>query len=1301
MRYQPKLLMLVVILLTATAWRSSPAQDRPVDSTVHFSVTSGRLDLDQHTTRNLAARDTHQVDEAARRYGLSGKGITIGIWDAAGVRTGHVEFRDGRAIQKDAPRRTSSHATHVAGTIGACGETCDDGEPLATGMVPAVTMLTHDWHHDLAELEQAARDQEIVCSNHSYGGNAGWVCARHNYFSGGCDEWHWYGTPWLDEQQAARFGRYDEASRTIDGVAYRQPRLSIFRAAGNGRNAGPAPAQQPVEHRVHPPGWGSRLSKTRREANGVRGGFDTIAGAALGKNVITIGAIDDIVRDPPAPGDVVPTSFSAFGPADDGRVKPDLVANGFLLYSPTDDSDVGYIKKSGTSMATPTATGICALMNELAVDKLGRTLGSDALKATLIHTAMSPYEGPSYQIGWGSLRADRAVRVIADKEGERYRLIRGELTPADREFSFRGHADAHSPVRATLAWIDPPGRALSPSTAIDDNTPALVNDLDLVLIDPKGKPHFPWSIALNRDRPSEPAEAVTSDAPNRVDNVERVDVRRGSEVPGTWTVRVASKDAPVDDRGQPASQSFALVIEGLGFVLSGELSAPVAAPSSDPQEHATEPATAVPRKTMGLLIAVQNYPLELGFNRLNGPINDVRLMHRVLTDGLGVPGEAIRVLIDSGVVRDEVAQALGGVDGPATHCGIAHAFAELKDELEAGDLLYVHFSGHGAHVPDRSGEIEPEDQTWVTWGSRTENAPRDLCPDDQPDLNSYDILDDELNRWLAALDSKGIEVVLVSDSCHSGTVTRNDAAGLRTGPVDTRPHPAADLQYRAAKLDKAVRIGAVEDRDLAREQSFDGKRFGVFTWYWAKALSSATEETIWEDAFKRAAAQVRTQTLDRQRPQITGKRKDTLIHTGKRLPWRHTLPVTEVDGNRVTLDGGLLVGVTEGSIYRHLAGGDPATALRIKIVEARAFTSKASVTSRPDTDDPAEPIELGDLFVEETHVYRSEPIQLWVAGDPVAERLDHQLLDRLRTSLADLEGFELAKLRQDRKLEIYAVRYRRHSDGSYDPDPQGGMLPIPSPDGFGEVWILDESQTLLYEDLRIPGARIADAIGAVRDNLTTFATRSQILALADFPATLTDPVKLRVRVLSPRLGGPPTSEDCDIVRRESEYEERAPWVIYADGAHQHVDADLPEGACMRFEVVNDSTLPVYVYLLNLRPNAELKYIFPYPADPEQYARIDPETSRDYAHPENYAVWFRADDLGTDYLILLVTRSPIDIGLLKLDGYQQRTARGTPRNPLEELLVDALYTRKGIGRTVPEKWSATRIRLDVESWVPDR
>jgi hypothetical protein len=70
-----------------------------------------------------------------------------------------------------------------------------------------------------------------------------------------------------------------------------------------------------------------------RGADGGASGYDCISQQGCAKNILTVGAVNDIVGGYSSPGDVVMSSFSSWGPTDDGRIKPDICANGVGLYS--------------------------------------------------------------------------------------------------------------------------------------------------------------------------------------------------------------------------------------------------------------------------------------------------------------------------------------------------------------------------------------------------------------------------------------------------------------------------------------------------------------------------------------------------------------------------------------------------------------------------------------------------------------------------------------------------------------------------------------------------------------------------------------------------------------------------------------------------------------------------------------------------------------------------------------------------------------------------------------------------------
>ncbi|MBC8009700.1 MAG: S8 family serine peptidase, partial [Burkholderiales bacterium] len=445
----------------------------------------------------------NQLRDLAAPYGLTGSGLRVGVWDEAKVRNTHQEFAGGRVTIKDSASTFSDHATHVAGTIGATGTVA-----AAKGMAPQVGIDSYDWNNDYAEMTAAgaatATDTtKLSLSNHSYGYDA----------------------------VTADMGRYETEARTLDALASALPHYQIFWAAGN-----------------------------EQDLLTAQGGYQSITFAGLAKNVITIAAGDDAVSvglRAPAAGTLA--SFSSLGPCDDGRVKPDLTANGVDLYSPVATNNTAYDGAySGTSMATPNALGSALLVQQLyAREFAGQRLRASTLKALLIQTADDVGRpGPDYQYGWGYLNARAAADLVLAHKASLAspKLLEGTLTNAAKTRTHTFTWDGVTPIRATLAWTDPAGAA---QTAADSRTANLVHDLDLRLTAPDGTtttlPYVmpfvgTWTLASM-------TQNATTGA-NHVDTVEQVRVATPSQ-PGNYTLTVALTGSLTT-----ASQVYSLVITG-------------------------------------------------------------------------------------------------------------------------------------------------------------------------------------------------------------------------------------------------------------------------------------------------------------------------------------------------------------------------------------------------------------------------------------------------------------------------------------------------------------------------------------------------------------------------------------------------------------------------------------------------------------------------------------------------------------------------------------------------------------------
>jgi hypothetical protein len=445
-------------------------------------------------------------------YGLDGTGVTVGLWDESRARTNHVELA-GKVTIMDGVSANSDHSTHCAGTIAGKGV-----DVKAKGMGIATRINSFDWNSDYAEMTAyaavtATQTNMLSISSHSYGVGLTNVASVYN--------------PYL--------GVYEAEAANTDEVAYAAPYHLIFWAAGN----------EQADYTT-------------------RGGYQSITFNALAKNVITIGAADDAVTSGtrnPAVGTLA--YFSSEGPCDDGRIKPDVVGNGVSVYSCVATSTNSYDGTySGTSMATPNASGSAALLVQLYKSNFrGQIPKASTLKALMIHTADDVGRpGPDYQYGWGYLNVKAAADVILAHKGSLAapKILEGSITSASKVQTNSFVWDGSSPIRATLVWTDPAGTARATDNS-HSHVANLVHDLDLKITGPNGfVTNLPYVMPYvgTWTTNSMTNNAVT--ATNKVDNVERIDIPAPTQ-PGTYTITVGMYGTNALTQ---TNQAYSLIVTG-------------------------------------------------------------------------------------------------------------------------------------------------------------------------------------------------------------------------------------------------------------------------------------------------------------------------------------------------------------------------------------------------------------------------------------------------------------------------------------------------------------------------------------------------------------------------------------------------------------------------------------------------------------------------------------------------------------------------------------------------------------------
>jgi Subtilase family len=455
-------------------------------------------------------------------YDLDGDGVRLFVFDVGAVRASHESFNPGTGsrvtvIDNSAPH---AHSTHVAGT--AAGDGSGSPSLRGRGVASAVDILSAGYDPTVYPsffTDAADFEGDYATARNIYGADLANNSLGSNIASRG------FPCTWE--------GDYATTSALLDKIV-----------RGNGTVINGAVISV----------W----------ANGnERGGFarcganyQTTGEPACAKNPIHVGAINS--------DGASMTRFSSWGPCSDGRLKPTIVAPGCesgrvsgedFIYSAACHSDPtaggSYCSSDtlyagadycGTSMAAPAVSGAISLLLQDWRQHLSGIPSVDTwrplpalVKAALIQTArdLGP-EGPDYRYGYGAVDA----RALIDFEraagtgglGGPGLKVWGTSTLTHGSLdSFTITVPAGTAeLKASLAWDDV---AAAPFAAL-----ALVNDLDLELVSPRGKVYQPFF--LDPTNPHLPA--TTAD--NHLDNQEQVLVKNPQA--GIWTVRVRGTNIP-------------------------------------------------------------------------------------------------------------------------------------------------------------------------------------------------------------------------------------------------------------------------------------------------------------------------------------------------------------------------------------------------------------------------------------------------------------------------------------------------------------------------------------------------------------------------------------------------------------------------------------------------------------------------------------------------------------------------------------------------------------------------------------
>jgi metacaspase-1 len=235
-------------------------------------------------------------------------------------------------------------------------------------------------------------------------------------------------------------------------------------------------------------------------------------------------------------------------------------------------------------------------------------------------------------------------------------------------------------------------------------------------------------------------------------------------------------------------------------------------------------------------VGINDYPYD--GSDLNGCVNDARAWSQLLIERFGFAASDVILVTDA----------------EATKANIMAGLADLLDGAKDGDVLVFTNSSHGSYVADTDADEPKYDET--------------MCP---YDVAENQIVDDELRKLFQAVNDDA-HVVIISDSCHSGTVTRaaidENIPGMRTpddrrvrflnpalrgDPVLANPwkaKPKGPEKYPESGM-KQLLLSGCTDKEYSYDALLDGTYNGAMTFHAIQAIREADYQITYNQLHKR------------------------------------------------------------------------------------------------------------------------------------------------------------------------------------------------------------------------------------------------------------------------------------------------------------------------------------------------------------------------------------------------------------------------------------------------------------------
>ncbi|MCO6495426.1 MAG: caspase family protein [Bacteroidetes bacterium] len=303
-------------------------------------------------------------------------------------------------------------------------------------------------------------------------------------------------------------------------------------------------------------------------------------------------------------------------------------------------------------------------------------------------------------------------------------------------------------------------------------------------------------------------------------------------------------------------------------------------------------------KKYALIIAIGDYPTETQWGKISSS-NDVPLIKDALLSQ-GFSQNDITIILDSA----------------ATKKGIINALTNLQAKIKKGDIVVIHYSGHGQQIFDDNGdEADGLDEALV---------PYDACAvyNDKYQGQNH-IRDDELGNIMANLRNKlgkTGQLLFILDSCHSGSMSRGQKARGGRGALvppdwsvtDSKKENGISGIIENVKINPDAAPFVMISGASAEELNYEYKGCGSLSYSFSQAMAHLGKDATYRQLFAKVLAQMQV-VAPFQNPVIEGD-IDFEIFSGNYSPQKLYFNVKKIENfNSLIIPAGKLHGLFEGT----------------------------------------------------------------------------------------------------------------------------------------------------------------------------------------------------------------------------------------------------------------------------------------------------------------------------------------------------------------------------------------------------